>query len=410
MCRFRTALCVYLRTVLEFESATHNSPLAIAGSPEAMPWPTYEERKQVGWSGSALPHGFVGHLEATPDALCVASLNVHCFFGGMDAIVAFVRKAFGCVPGVSGWDTASLPLDFLCMQEVSSPEAAERFAKKLGMYVAGIASADNCLFNVVLAKPAERVGVTGSDCVVIVAPGEHKERRASSVVRAQLRTARAGVAQTVPFTVACAHLDHISEEDRVEQLDQLMAALGAGAHAVEGAPEQGSPPRCGSVKAARRIQDAYDSGSLSQEGYTKAMAYATAKSTPPAEAPPVPRVTDEGAVGHILIGDFNSLTRSDYSRDEMEKLVAKRRRARVSDAAFDVTAAVTDRYNFTDAASVCPPDLYPTSVYDVRVDYVFLSKGMLDSSSGGARITGLHHVYPTGSQTDHALVVCSLEF
>eukprot|EP00754_Rhynchopus_humris_P047316 Rhum_TRINITY_DN6905_c0_g1::Rhum_TRINITY_DN6905_c0_g1_i1::g.21210::m.21210 len=373
-----------------------------------MPWPTYEERKQVGWSGSALPHGFVEHLEATPDALCVASLNVHCFFGGMDAIVAFVRKAFGCMPGVSGWDTAPLPLDFLCMQEVSSPEAAERFAKKLGLYVAGVASADNCLYNVVLAKPAERVGVAGSDCVVIVAPGEHKERRAASIVRAQLRTARAGAAQTVPFTVACAHLDHISERDRVAQLEQLMDALGSGAHAAEGAPEQDAQ-RGGSVEAARRIQDAYDNGSLSQEGYTKMMAVAKAK-PPPAEAPAVSRVTDANAVGHILIGDFNSLTRSDYSRDEMEKLVIKRRRARVSDVAFDVTAAVTDRYGFTDAASVCPPDLYPTSVYDVRVDYVFLSKGILDSSSGGARITGLHHVYPTGSQTDHALVVCSLEF
>jgi len=76
----------------------------------------------------------------------------------------------------------------------------------------------------------------------------------------------------------------------------------------------------------------------------------------------------------VWAGDFNTLTQSDYSRDEWQEIVRKRRGEGRESPNGDVTN-IMDRLGFQDSWIVADkPSPRTTSRFDTRVDYVFTSE------------------------------------
>ena len=100
----------------------------------------------------------------------------------------------------------------------------------------------------------------------------------------------------------------------------------------------------------------------------------------------------------LLLGDFNSLLRSDYSPQELEEVKRVRRENRIEAPQFAVMDKLKADY------IVCPEQFKPTCPYNTRVDYVLVSRAKLPSSGWrveSSEITDLE-------VSDHAALVTTL--
>ena len=86
--------------------------------------------------------------------------------------------------------------------------------------------------------------------------------------------------------------------------------------------------------------------------------------------------SSEGKLPHIIVGDFNALTRADYTDEYFAKIDSTRKKYKVEDASFEVTDIL--KSNYIDIFKVCHSNVkdvdLATSHYGTRVDYIWLSK------------------------------------
>lgn len=124
-----------------------------------------------------------------------------------------------------------------------------------------------------------------------------------------------------------------------------------------------------------------------------------------ADALPVMLRRDDATMPTVLVGDFNSLTRADYTDAEWDTVAAVRARGRWEEPQVDLTAAVraagfVDMYTAARAASPpCFKGALSTCAYNTRIDYVWASPAF----AAAWRLVRYEHVATRA--TDHSLVV-----
>ena len=119
----------------------------------------------------------------------------------------------------------------------------------------------------------------------------------------------------------------------------------------------------------------------------------------------------------ILVGDMNSVTRSDFDDGQWEENRLRREKAHLEQPKCEVSGLLREM-NCMDAATgllVGSPSnvvVETTSDYDTRVDYICVLNG--DRTSGGntpnfiSVVPSSYCVVDTGT-TDHKMVACSIE-
>ena len=129
------------------------------------------------------------------------------------------------------------------------------------------------------------------------------------------------------------------------------------------------------------------------------------------------RTKDTNGLGLILVGDMNSVTRSDFDDGQWEENRLRREKAHLEQPKCEVSGLLREM-NCVDAATgllVGSPSnvvVETTSAYDTRVDYICVLNG--DRTSGGnapnfiSVVPSSYCVVDTGT-TDHKMVACSIE-
>ena len=354
-------------------------------------------------------------LPRTPGALRVATLNVRVFFGGMKKVADFVVAA----------TQGDLP-DLLCLQEVTCLEPTDEFARTLGMSLVASAQSDYGLFNCILVlRGGLAVATHIQSLSMSFASCGGTETRAASLVRFEILQNG-----TVPrhIVLACTHLDHLSEDTRLAQLDVLLKEIDAyPTKDPKHTPPFTTVPRAvsrkvssaeGGVSAAHRAEISAQLRQTALAGYNAAVKTLTARrrgegegegegGTQKEEGTPVVGDDVPTIDGWMIAGDLNSLTHSDYSEAELADVIMRRERAGVSPADYRVASTLresgcVDTMSLVDDAA--RPIPLATSVYGVRVDYVLASQSLLDVMPSTQNVT-LQHVQPTQRETDHCLVL-----
>lgn len=108
--------------------------------------------------------------------------------------------------------------------------------------------------------------------------------------------------------------------------------------------------------------------------------------------------------GVVMLGDFNSVRRADYSPSAWAELVSRRAKHGVSTETA-VTSQLETAWGFRDcrAEAEAAQGRVVTSQYEVRVDYVWADAAAL----GAWEVARVCHV-ELKTATDHSLVLCDL--
>jgi len=82
----------------------------------------------------------------------------------------------------------------------------------------------------------------------------------------------------------------------------------------------------------------------------------------------------------IVLGDFNALTRSDYSDKEWRHIAKLRRFSKWEPPVYDLTDSIKCKYNFIDTREICymKTGENGTSRFDTRIDYIYINEIMYD--------------------------------
>ena len=111
----------------------------------------------------------------------------------------------------------------------------------------------------------------------------------------------------------------------------------------------------------------------------------------------------------IWLGDFNSLTKNDYSKKEMNKIIDDRRSSKWEEPKFDLTNKITlhdtNGYKLYDAKLNTKLFSGPsyTSRFNTRIDYIYVNNLNLFN------VKEVIHVNAMPFATDHNLVIAKLE-
>lgn len=110
----------------------------------------------------------------------------------------------------------------------------------------------------------------------------------------------------------------------------------------------------------------------------------------------------------VLLGDLNSLRRSDYTAERWEEIAEQRARTRLTAPAIEVTSALFEELQLIDAhdARVPGEPLAPTCPYGTRIDYICIGR-----ASGARPTPGSYRVLDAMGPglTDHDAVLVELE-
>lgn len=107
---------------------------------------------------------------------------------------------------------------------------------------------------------------------------------------------------------------------------------------------------------------------------------------------------------HLMCGDFNALTKEDYSVEEFEQVTLVRSRNSWETPKMDLTKKVKE-LEFTDAwEKAGKPRPLKTCRFNTRIDYVYLTKPLEE------RLKKLDVCHVDDSASDHNMVVANLIF
>ena len=111
----------------------------------------------------------------------------------------------------------------------------------------------------------------------------------------------------------------------------------------------------------------------------------------------------------VLMGDFNALTRDDYTNEYFQKQIVEVRKASHWEAAhFDVTDLVRRTWGYQDALTMLHPRMkdeqLSTCRFHTRIDYIYLRPRANDQW----RLRECF-IHDTGGATDHQAVVATFE-
>ena len=106
----------------------------------------------------------------------------------------------------------------------------------------------------------------------------------------------------------------------------------------------------------------------------------------------------------ILMGDFNAITRDDYSEHYYREIVErKREEARCEKPSFDLTNLITNVWNYEDAFKLVNPHLkdeqIATSRFGTRIDYIYVQPHLSEQWT----LTKCQIINTNGA-TDHNIV------
>eukprot|EP01063_Lacrimia_lanifica_P007029 TRINITY_DN14452_c0_g1_i1.p1 TRINITY_DN14452_c0_g1~~TRINITY_DN14452_c0_g1_i1.p1 ORF type:complete len:368 (+),score=33.04 TRINITY_DN14452_c0_g1_i1:94-1197(+) len=339
--------------------------------------------------------------------LSLATLNVFQFNNGAVPIAKFIGPD---VPHI------------LAVQESDKRDKLHELAGALGMDVACTAPADFGLTNALLVDK-NSVHVLRTFSIDLNVPSS-EELRTVAALYCQISDAGTSPGAALYLVIATAHLDAYLEANRLAQLRILEGAMARivadpmGNH--KGARDETAPGK----DALQLAQWAMERGSLSQEGYekvkdrvaagqrrgspTKKRATANTSPRPDTRCPKKTKPAVRHPVdGWVLMGDFNALTKEDYTEEQREGIRNMREKACVSKPAYEVMRRLRDDLHLIDAKSVADRfsgDL-ATCPYSVRVDYIMANKPLLDR----CRVTSLTHKRPEHQETDHSMVCAIMD-
>ncbi len=109
----------------------------------------------------------------------------------------------------------------------------------------------------------------------------------------------------------------------------------------------------------------------------------------------------------VILGDFNSLTRKDYSTDEWNDILIKRKINMWELPVSNATEMMTKQYNWRDTRNIAQnvkSDLYTCRFY-TRIDYIYIN----DLITKWWGVQECDHVNAIPNISDHNLVITTLD-
>jgi exonuclease III len=109
----------------------------------------------------------------------------------------------------------------------------------------------------------------------------------------------------------------------------------------------------------------------------------------------------------VILGDFNSLTRKDYSTDEWNNISKIRKINMWELPVGNATEMMTIKYNWRDTRNMAKNvkgDLY-TCRFNTRIDYIYIN----DLIKKWWKICECNHINAIPNISDHNLVVVTLD-
>ncbi|KAJ9465139.1 hypothetical protein DIPPA_01304 [Diplonema papillatum] len=285
-------------------------------------------------------------------------------------------------------------VDILGLQEVRDMRSVEHLMREVGLRLAARAEADFSLGNALFVRQGSWDVCATFDWKLM--PDGAFELRSAAAVELWVPPRR--------VLVVCTHLDHRSEDLRLAQFRLLRKQIAEVVDRCE-AEHNEVVDRGLECAGKQQLQDtAFAKGALSKEGHEKA----TQALKDRAAVPPTPEENREPIDGVILLGDFNSLSLSDYETDEeVAALRVRREKAGVEQPCFSVVREL-EHENLVDTRSLARSVTGPlsTSHFGVRVDYIFVSR----------QLHSILHAVPSHETievsddvSDHNLVITTLE-